>query len=107
VADWISGDDVAQRLETLGRTTIDASRLDVSAQAACQLVRERRHRAEDSDLAGDAAVVEGTVRWACILFQAATAPSGFAAYEESGTYGEYGDSLAEIWRLVGYDPVLA
>ena len=101
--DWISGDDVAGRLETLGRTTIDAPRLDASAAAACQLVRRRRSHALDDELAIDPAVVEGTLRWACLLFQSPTAPSGFGNYDETGSFGQYGDSISEVYRLVGKD----
>jgi hypothetical protein len=105
--DWVTGDDVAQRLETLGRSTVDSPRLDASAQAACMLVRRRRGRTDDMELAIDPAVVEGTVRWACLLFQAPAQPSGFGSYEESGSSGEFGDTISDIYRLVGYDPVLA
>ena len=101
--DWITGDDVARRMETLGRTTIDADRLDASAMAACQLVRRRRSYHQDADLAGDAAVVEGTLRWACLLFQSPTQPSGFGSYDEAGGSGQYGDTISEVYRLVGRD----
>jgi hypothetical protein len=107
VADWVTGDDVAQRLETLGRTTIDSPRLDISAHAACQLVRRRRSLTDDNGLGADPAVIEGTVRWACLLFQAPAQPSGFGSYEESGSSGEYGDTISEIYRLVGVDQVVA
>jgi len=94
--DWVTGDDVARRLETLGRTTADAPRLDSSAAAACQMVRHRRGRTSDGELAADAAVAEGTLRWACLLFQAPAQPSGFGSYEESGSSGQYGASVREI-----------
>ena len=107
MADWVSGDDVAQRLGTLGHPTVGSPRLDISAQAACQLVRKRRGRTDDSELASDPAVVEGTLRWACLLFQAPTQPSGFATFEDPGADSMYGDVVREIYPMVGYDPVLA
>ncbi len=103
----MTGDDVAGRLETLGRTTADAPRLDASAAAACQRVRRRRHRLTDEEIEADPAIVEGTLRWACLLFQSPAQPSGFGSYEESGASGEYGDSISDIYSSVGLDPVVA
>jgi hypothetical protein len=105
--DWVTGDDVAQRLRTLGRTPDDTERLDASAATACQLVRKRRGRSDDTELALDPAVIEGTLRWACLLYQAPTQPSGFATFEDPGADSMYGDVVREIYPMVGYDPVLA
>lgn len=100
--DWISGSDVAVRLGVE-----DDTQAGSSAAAACALVRRRRSLTSDEELAASPDVHEGTLRWACLLRQATNHPSGFAGYEQTGTYGEYGDSISEIYRLVGLDAVVA
>ena len=105
MADWVTGDDVARRLGALGHTSVDPDRLDTAAAAACRMVRGRRGRTLDDELGLDPAVWEGTVRWACLVVQAPSQPTGF--FQDPGVDTVYGDTLRDIYGLVGYDPVLA
>jgi hypothetical protein len=103
VADWINADDLQARLGH----PVDPMRAQGAAAAACELVRGRRQWTSDGNLACNPAVREGTLRWAAVLYQSVNAPSGFASYEQLGDYGQYGDTMSEIYRLIGFDPVVA
>lgn len=104
MADWVDGAGVEARL---GLPPGDPMASDQAA-AACQLVRNRRSLTEDEALAADPAVGEGTLRWACLLYQSVNHPAGFAEYDDFGNRTDgYGDAISEIYRLVGSDPVVA
>jgi hypothetical protein len=102
--DWITGADLEARL---GLGAGDPMAVQQAA-AACQLVRRRRSYTADDVLGNDVAVIEGTLRWAALLYQGVNAAAGFAEYDEFGNRTDgYGDAISEIYRLVGSDPVVA
>jgi hypothetical protein len=103
VADWIIAEDLESRLGH----PVDAVRARSAVESACELVRGRRQWTSDESLAGSPAVREGTLRWAAVLYQSVNAPSGFASYEQLGDSSQYGDAMSEIYRLIGFDPVVA
>ncbi len=101
--DWVTGQDVADRLGA----SVVLPRHDEAAAASCQFVRGRRSYTEDAALAGDPAVREGTLRYSVLLFKATNTPVGFPTNDLLPTSGEYSDSMSDIYRLIGHDPVVA
>jgi hypothetical protein len=105
VADWITVEDVAGYLD-LPAVDPDDDNL-VRATAAVKAAVERRR----SDLnAGDPPVftptddvVTGSIIWATIIYQARSAPSGFAGYgDETAMFDVLGARRAEVMRLIGW-----
>lgn len=98
----VTPDDVA---EWLGVTVNE--RVDSSTNAAVQWAIERRSLSKPSELFYNASVHLGTVLYAALLYQARSTPSGFAGYEDSGSYSDSAEALYRARDLVGSDPVTA
>ena len=104
MADWISPEDVAAWLD-LPTVDPDDDNLLLSTAALTAAVERRR-----SDLFDDAGVFTpgddvrtGSILWASILYQARSAPSGFAGYgDETAIFDPLGSRRAEVLRLIGW-----
>jgi hypothetical protein len=103
--DWLTVDDVAGYLDI---PTVDPAddNLALSTAAVKAAVERRR-----SDLfAGDPPafapgdeVRGGSIIWAAILYQARSAPSGFAGYgDETQMFDALGARRAEVLRMIGW-----
>jgi hypothetical protein len=102
VADWITPEAVG--------AYIDASPTDerlVSATAAVKAAVERRRSDLDfgdpefATVNGD--VLNGSIRWAGLIFQTRAAPSGYDGYGDQTQLDEaLGSQRAEIMRLIGW-----
>jgi hypothetical protein len=103
--DWITPEDVAAWLDL---PTVDPAddNLLLSTAAIKAAVERRR-----SDLFDDGGVFvapddvrTGSILWASILYQARSAPSGFAGYgdEASTIFDPLGSRRAEVLRLIGW-----
>lgn len=96
---WIEPQDVADQLdiEVDARLTncVDARRAEV------ELLRQ------DLDFSGDveipAGVIYGTILWAAMLYQARSAPTGFAGFGDGADMqGDVlGTRIGDIYRLIG------
>ena len=102
MADWITPEAVASYIDAAA----DDARL-VSATAAVKAAVERRRTDlyfDDPEFAvvnGD--VLNGSIRWAGLIFQTRAAPSGFDGYgDESQLFDSLGNQRAEIMRLIGW-----
>ena len=99
MADWISPEDVAAWLD-LPTVDHDDDNLLLSTAAVKAAVERRR-----SDLFDDAGVFTpgDDVRTGSILYQARSAPSGFAGYgDETAIFDPLGSRRAEVLRLIGW-----
>lgn len=81
-------------------------RLSACVAAASSWVRARRCLTNPDDLAADPAVRMGTVLYAALLFQARTEPEGMPGFDGWQPPGGQ-TSLAQVYRLVGQDVVIA
>jgi hypothetical protein len=83
-------------------------RMHAATLAACMWTVKRRCNTPPQDLWVDPDVVQGTVLYAALLYQARSTPAGFAGYDQVALATD--TSTEALWRareLVGLDPVVA
>jgi len=106
VADWLTVHDVALYLDLPVSAETDDDNL-IMATATVKSAMERRR----SDLyTGDPPVFTasdevkgGSVMWAALVYQARTAPSGYAGYgDATNVFDALGSRRSEIMRMVGW-----
>jgi hypothetical protein len=91
----------------LGLTVVD-DRMELSARAAQRWVERRRSKTLPARLWASEDVLLGAVMYAALLYQQKGQPQGFSGMDALGTYSEdTGMAMAQIFRLVGADPVIA
>jgi hypothetical protein len=101
--DWLTIDDVAGYLDLPQADPADDN-LTLSTAAIKAAVEGRRSDVDFGDVSTVPANVRtGSIVWASILYQARSAPSGFAGYgDETTLFDPLGARRAEVLRLVGW-----
>lgn len=98
--------DPAKVAAELG-TPVDARVTDCTA-AAEAWVETRRCNTDPFTLWSDPAVERGGVLYAALLHKQRAQPQGFPGMDSLGSFGEdTGAAMAQIYRLVGADVVVA
>lgn len=92
--------------EHLGIADVHDPRMLACAAAASAWVQQRRCLTSFDALAADPAVRMGAVLYAALLFQARTEPEGMPGFDGWQPPGGQ-SSLAQVYRLVGQDVVVA
>jgi hypothetical protein len=83
-------------------------RMEVCARAAQKWVEKRRSNTDPTTLWADPDVVLGAVMYAALLYIQRAQPQGFPGLDDLGNYSDdVGQAMANIYRLVGSDPVVA
>lgn len=96
----------ARVAEYLG--VVEDKRIQDCSDAAARWVENRRSMTDPADLWDEPDVLHGTVMLAALLYTQRAQPQGFAGLDDLGTFSEeVGMAMAQIYRLVGYDPVIA
>jgi len=99
--------DLDQLAQHLG-VPVGSDRLPEAAAAASAWVESRRSNTDPADLWQMPDVMLGAVMYAGLLFTSRAQPQGFPGFDELGRYSEdTGMAMANIYRLVGADPVTA
>jgi hypothetical protein len=80
-------------------------RMEAATQAAVAWVEARRCLTPPSVLWADPSVVLGATLYAAHLYAQRAAPTGMDAFADQGA--DAYNTMAEVYRLVGADPVVA
>lgn len=98
---WITTTDVAELLDV--PDDAGDERLVLSTAAVKAAVERRRSDLTFTDATTVPADVRlGAISWAGVMYQAKSAPAGFAGYDAETALAEAGSRRAEILRLLGW-----
>jgi hypothetical protein len=98
--------DPAKVAAELG-VTLDQRVIDC-ANASEAWVEARRCNTDPTTLWANAAVEQGAVLYAALLYKQRSQPQGFAGMDALGTFGDdTGATMSQVYRLVGADVVVA
>lgn len=91
----------------LGLAAAD-ERVTAATMAAESWTQRRRSLTDPDTLWAEPDTVHGAVIYAALIYQSRAQPDGFPGYSDLGTADtSAGEAMANVYRLVGSDPVIA